>query len=86
MTQIMLLLHMQIRRYFNKISLLFHPIFLNLTCAYSYLYNLMLTASCMCRPSIYYYYSNVLINFPLKTYMYLPSINFNFLSNSYLIM
>jgi hypothetical protein len=30
---------------FNKISLLFHPIFLNLTCAYPYLYNLMLTAS-----------------------------------------
>ena len=35
---------------FNKISLLFHPIFLNLTCAYPYLYNLMLTASYVYRP------------------------------------
>jgi hypothetical protein len=37
---------------FNKISLLFHPNFLNLTCAYPYLYNLMLTASYVCR--LYY--------------------------------
>jgi hypothetical protein len=38
---------------FNKMSLLFHPIFLNLTCAYLYLYNLLLTASYVCRPYIY---------------------------------
>jgi hypothetical protein len=45
----------------RKISLLFHPIFLNLTCAYPYLYNLMLTASYVCRPysNSYSYYVTI---------------------------
>jgi hypothetical protein len=37
----------------NKISLLFHPFFIKLTCSCPYLYNLMLTATYMCRPYLW---------------------------------
>ena len=46
-------------------SLLFHPIFLNLTSAYLYLYNLMLTASYVCRP----YYPELIVPHTLQKYM-----------------
>ena len=38
---------------FNKISLLFHPFFLKLTCSCPYAYNLMLTATYTCRPYLW---------------------------------
>ena len=38
---------------FNKISLLFHPFFLKLACSCPYPYNLMLTATYMCRPYLW---------------------------------
>jgi hypothetical protein len=69
---------------FNKISLLFHLLFLYLTCACPYSCNLMLTATCMCRSYIisilrvYCIFKNILkmkwqINFAYYNTLYIPA-------------